>query len=196
MLVNGSLGQIGTVGPNGGQQIHIGAQACPHLVQCLAQLCGGGQPQHRTIHTHGLPWLHSLRQPLHMVGGSTAVDFDQFNSATSEFGLGLGPVTAVGKQGSTIAGNRQGSHGTGKARQPLPPLPARRQVFRQMGVTGRHQARLQPQCCHGILGSSNALGKNVGRGGHNGSFWEGWQRQGAAQSGDCRTPPNPTIRAA
>ena len=187
MLVNGGLWQCGTFWPDVGEQVHIGAHGGTHLGQGVPQLLRGSQAQHRAIYADDLAVACVLRQPLHMVGGCASVDLDQLDARVGQFGFGLCPVAAVGKQRSAVLRNDQGAHGPGEARQPFAALPAGGQVLGQMRIAGGNQASRQAQLGQGALCVGYALGKNIGRGSHRGSLWEGCRRQGGAQTRDCRT---------
>src|SRR5690606_18234991 len=60
-----------------------------------------------------------------------------------QLGFGLHPVTAVGPQAGEIRRDQQAARRTVEARQPGSGGPVLGQVFRQVRVGGRHQARVQ-----------------------------------------------------
>ncbi len=124
--------------PGNGRQVEVGAQRRAHRRQPLGQPFGTRQRQAVTRHGHGIACADLLDQPADMFRRVRHVQFHQGQAAAGQFGLRLGEVPGIGPHAAAAGGDHQGAGRPGKARKPLPGLPARGQVLGEVRVGRGH----------------------------------------------------------
>ena len=170
VLEDRGCGQAGAVFPGAGDHIHMSVQVQVGGLQRAPDLLGQGQAQHLTVHRQRLAGLQVLDDPVDVVGGRGRHDLDQGDAGAGQFGLGLRPVAAVGKQGGAVQRHHQGGHRARETRCPLAALPAVGQVFGEMRIGRRDQRGVAAAGAQGIADSLQAQRDRVGAGVHVGAL--------------------------
>ena len=170
VLVHGSARQRWTLrAPDLVEQVDVGAQRDAGRIERALQHLRRGEAEHLAIDRQRLAGAQGLHDPVDVVRRRGGGDLHEFDARAGEFPLGLPPVAAVGKERRAVERDDQRGHRPGEARQPFPPLPALRQVLRQVRIACGHQHGGQAVALQRVARALKAQSNRGGAGVHGGS---------------------------
>ncbi|KAG0938499.1 hypothetical protein G6F31_015443 [Rhizopus arrhizus] len=150
VLIDLGVRQAGAVRPDLVQQVRTDLQRGAGGGGGHRQRAEGAQAQHLAVHADDVARPRVGGQPVHVPGGRGQGDLHQLHARAGQLRLGLHPVAAVHPQTGEIRRDDEGAHRPRKAREPAPPLPARRQVLGQVRVRRRDDIGGQAAAAHGL----------------------------------------------